>query len=476
MIAAAASAQPLPSRGQGRGRPQTAAAIVAIALGAAIVTSAGPAQAAFVFWTSEDGERTVELSPSLKLFVFGATGFLDAPPIWADLEPTLGEWPFPDAGGGTLGRLRLRFSADLGSRVRFVVHYEHRPRILSHSRLLSAAAGSLQGDEPVPNRITPMLWEIAGSGLEASALDELYGQASQTFVWEHEIDRLFFSFSLPGADIVVGRQAVGWGMGRLWSPLDVFAPLTATDIDREERRGIDAIKLTLPFSQTAFLEVVLAAGLHTTDDGDDEITWSASSLAWLLRWNLWGLDWMLMAGKVGPDRVVGAGLSGQIRGVGVRGEVTSTGDGDEPVTRATLGVEFGTSINLIGVIEYHYNGFGVLHTGEYLGAATALASRLVRGQVSGLARHYAGATLAYQPITELSIALVYIQNLQDGSLVLGPSIEYSISDEVRLSLSGFIPLGRDARWQTSGGLPQLRPHSEFGLSPQLYVLTLRVAI
>jgi hypothetical protein len=446
----------------------------------ALTIACGPARAsaAIVFWTSEDGMRTVELSPSLKLFVFGSTGFLEAPPGWAELAPAFGEWPFPEVGGGALGRLRLRFLADIGPRVRFVAHYEHRPRILSNGRLLSAAAGSLQGEETVPHRIHPLLWEIAGSGAEPSALDELYGEAAETFVWEHEIDRLFLSFALPGVDLVVGRQAVGWGMGRLWSPLDVFAPLTATDLDREERRGIDAIKLTLPFSQTAFLEVVLAAGQRAGGEGDDaEVAWSASSLAWLIRWNLWGLDWMLLAGKVGPSRVVGGGLAGQIRGVGVRGEVTSTSDGDdEAQTRATLGIEFGTSINLVGVIEYHYNGFGVLHTGEYLAAAAELASRLSRGQVSGLGRHYAGVTLAYQPITELAISLVYIQNLQDGSLVLGPAIEYGVSDEVRISLSGFIPIGRDPEWRTNGSMPELRPHSEFGLSPQLYVLQVRVSI
>jgi hypothetical protein len=460
---------------------------------------------ALEIWASGDGLRAVELSPSLKIFFFGTTGLLAAPPGYDELRATLAEltgadpgaWPYPDVGGGALGRLRLRFLADLHERVRLVVHYEHRPRVLSHGRLLGAAGSALQGDETVPLRITPLQWEIAASTVETGGFDDVYGPAASTFVWEHEIDRLFFAFALPGADVTIGRQAVGWGLGRLWSPLDVFAPLTATDIDRDERRGIDALRLTFPFSATALMEVVVAAGAEPDDDGDLAPAWSASSVAWLVRWIAWDVEWMLMAGKVGPDEVVGGAIAGQIRGVGVRGEVTATTvegrrtyDGDELTgfdptrdetnVRATVGVEFGTSFNLTGVVEYHYNGFGELRTGNYLALATNadLASRMSRGLVSGLGRHYVGVVLAYQPLPSLAITLLYMQNLQDGSLVLAPALEYVITDEVRLSFSAFVPLGRGPEWRTEAADPRewLRAHSEHGLAAQLYVLQLRAAL
>lgn len=474
---------------------------------AAALTSGlpAPAEGAIEIWTSDDGLRTVEFSPSLKLFFFGSTGFLSAPSDYTELRDQfldltgedLGEWPFPEVGGGTLGRVRLRFLADLHRRVRFVVHYEHRPRVTSHGRLLSAASSSLQGDENVPLRITPLQWTIVRSNVDPSPIDEYYGAADSTFGWDHEIDRLFFAFTLPKVDITVGRQAVGWGMSRLWSPLDVFAPLTATDIDREERRGIDALRLTFPFSATSLMEVVVAAGTRVDDEGDHVPSWDESAVAWMLRWNIWSIEWMLMAGKLGPDTVVGGAINGQIQGVAVRGEITATtvdrrrqydGDrllgvtdeGDETNVRATVGVEFGTSFDLTGVVEYHYNGFGELRTGNYftLVSDEQLAGRMARGLVSGMAQHYLGAVLAWQPLPMLSVSLIYIQNLQDGSLILGPAVEYIVSDAVRLSLSGFIPIGRDPEWQSSDTdpIPTIRAHSEFGLSPQLYVLQLRVYI
>jgi hypothetical protein len=424
---------------------------------------------AIELWQSDDGLRVVEIAPSLKLFMFGATGFMEAP------EGMSADWPLPSVGGGTLGRLRLRFLADLTSRIRFGVHYEHRPRVLSNGFLLSAASDSLQGDETVPLRITPLQWEIAAAETQDSPVAELLGGGAPTFVWEHEIDRLFLVFSLPRADITVGRQAVGWGMGRLWSPLDVFAPLTATDLDREERRGIDAIRLTLPFSPTSFMEVVVAAGHHVDDEGEEQIRWRDSAAAWLLRGLHWGIEWMVMAGKVGADVVYGGGLMGQILGVALRGEVTRTTDENrESAVRATAGIEFGTSINLSGIIEYHYNGFGTLDTDDYLSVATEQASRLSRGMVSGLGQHYAGLTLMYQPLPNFSASFVYLQNCQDGSLMLGPAIDYVITDEVRLALAAFVPIGRSVRWDTSSGIPQPDIRSEYGASPQLYVLQLRI--
>ena len=72
--------------------------------------------------------------------------------------------------------------------------------------------------------------------------------------------------------------------------------------------------------------------------------------------------------------------------------------------------------------------------------------------------------------------MVYIQNLQDGSLMLGPSVEYAISDEVRLSFVALIPLGAGVGWDTSSIVPEIQPRSEYGLGSQMYVVQLRASI
>ncbi len=448
-------------------RPRLVASLVA-ALAAA---APGPALG-LDLWRTDDGLRGLELTPSLKIFAFGLAGTLDGPEGLEEL------WPVPEVGGGSLMRLRLRLVADLHPAVRSLVHYEQRLRVLSSGRLLSSVSAALQGDELVPFRLLPLEWRIAASEPAPSPADPLLGPESPTFVWEHEIDRLAFVFSLPGLDLTLGRQAVGWGLGRFFAPLDLFAPMSPTDLDREERRGVDAARLTLALSPTAFLEVVAVAGSERGPDGDPVPAWEPSALAWLLRAEAWGVDFMLVAGKLGRDRVVGAGVSGQLLGVTLRGEATATElDSGQRFARATAGIELGTSFNLTAIVEYHYNGLSVLDPADYLALASRHASRFASGQASALGPHYLAAALAWQPGPWGALSLVYVQNLTDGSLTLGPSVEYVLADEVRLAAVALVPIGPRPRWREGPtGLPELEPRSEHGLAAQMYVLQLRAAL
>jgi hypothetical protein len=442
----------------------------ALLLAGLVLAAPSPASALDI-WRSDDGSRGVELTPSLKLFFFGIAGTLAPPEGFEDL------WPIPEVGGGTLGRLRLRLVSDLTSRIRLVVHYEHRPRVLSSGRLLGSVSPALQGDEEIPYRLHPLVWRIAESEAPASPADDLLGAESPTFVWEHEIDRAAMSFSLPLVDVTVGRQAIGWGLGRLWAPLDLFAPMSPTDLDREERRGVDALRLTLSLSQSSYVEVVAVGGAETDEEGRSEVSWDASALAWLARVEAWGVDFLLAAGKLGRDRVIGAGVSGQLFGVTLRGEVTGTEDeSGELYGRATAGVEFGTPVNISGSVEYHWSGFGALEPADYLARAERFASRISSGQLAGLGQHYLGVTLAWQPGAWGGVTLAYVQNLTDGSLVLSPAVEYVLSDEVRIGAVALIPIGAAPAWRTEAGLPVLEPRSEFGLGAQMYVVQVRASI
>ncbi|MBI3565588.1 MAG: porin, partial [Elusimicrobia bacterium] len=38
-----------------------------------------------------------------------------------------------------------------------------------------------------------------------------------------------------------GRQRVAWGTGKIWNPTDVLNPYSPTSVERDERRGVDAL-------------------------------------------------------------------------------------------------------------------------------------------------------------------------------------------------------------------------------------------
>ncbi len=40
--------------------------------------------------------------------------------------------------------------------------------------------------------------------------------------------------------LTAGRQRIGWGTARFWSPMDMFNPISPLQIESEERQGVDA--------------------------------------------------------------------------------------------------------------------------------------------------------------------------------------------------------------------------------------------
>jgi hypothetical protein len=51
----------------------------------------------------------------------------------------------------------------------------------------------------------------------------------------HEIDRANAQVHLRRADLTIGRQAIGWGRGVMFTSVDLFAPFSPLEVDREWR-------------------------------------------------------------------------------------------------------------------------------------------------------------------------------------------------------------------------------------------------
>ena len=65
-------------------------------------------------------------------------------------------------------------------------------------------------------------------------------ERESNFVLEHSLDRLRIRYQTDEFDFNLGRQAVSWGTGLIWNPTDLFSGFAPTEIDRDEKSGIDA--------------------------------------------------------------------------------------------------------------------------------------------------------------------------------------------------------------------------------------------
>jgi hypothetical protein len=57
-----------------------------------------------------------------------------------------------------------------------------------------------------------------------------------------ELDRLSLTWQRREFRLVVGRQAITWGVNFFWPVLDLFAPFAPERIDREYKPGVDAMR------------------------------------------------------------------------------------------------------------------------------------------------------------------------------------------------------------------------------------------
>lgn len=334
----------------------------------------------------------------------------------------------PEAGLLTAQLVRL------GARLEFFERFEFE------------AAWQLQ----VVNGSTPLL--VQGASL-ASTVGGL-GAGAQRRLWEgagtlaagesvrvdHNLDRLAMKLALPFGDLTVGRQVLSWGTGRFWNPTDVLSPFPPTAIDREVRRGFDAVRLAVALGELTQLDLLFLPQQRLEDLGGVA----------RLQTNLAGWDASLSIGRYVRDVVIGADVAGDLGPLGAHAEGAYTLellglDGQSPVRvgehffRGVVGLDGRPMESLLLFAEYAFNGYGTNDSSQI--ARVLSSARVVRGEIFGAGRHLGALGLAWLATDLLTTQLTCLVNLTDPSVMLIPSLEYSLGQRVLLRFGGSVPIG-----------------------------------
>jgi len=98
-----------------------------------------------------------------------------------------------------------------------------------------------------------------GSGYRLEDLNELIYpkiiQKSTGFGIYQNLDRLSLTIQTDFADIFIGRQPIAWGSARVINPTDILSPFTFNELDKEERRGVDAIRVRIPIGDMSEFDI-----------------------------------------------------------------------------------------------------------------------------------------------------------------------------------------------------------------------------
>lgn len=365
-----------------------------------------------------DTDDVVDVSAALKssLLVSRAP---DAPMLFPERDVAASLW-----------RFRISPELKLGERATLAAAYEHRLRVAPQDTAVGLAI--LPPDLPAPYRLTQLDQEIA---------------SGSAYAWRHELDRLALSVHSDRLEVTAGRQAVGWGRGVLFSAVDLFAPFSALEADREWRRGVDAVRAELSFSDTISADAVAALGTSIDD----------SVFAGRVRGYRGEVDLELIGGWRARDLMAGITSSAVIGDAEAHAELAvfrapgplpAGGQlGERGAIKAVIGGSYrlspGNGVPIFA--EYHYSGFGARRATEVIAllADPAFRTRFERGDTQILGRHAITVYATYELSPELTTGLRWIQSPRDGSGVVIPTATATLGDRLSIQAALYLPWGAE---------------------------------
>ena len=270
--------------------------------------------------------------------------------------------------------------------------------------------------------------------------------ASSDSAMLHRLDRFWVDYTSEKAVIRLGRQALSWGNGLVYAPMDLVNPFDPTSIDTEYKAGDDM--LYLQYLQDNGNDVqaayVVRRNLLSKNVEADEATAAVKYHGFAGT----GEFDVLIARSYG-DTVAGIGLARPIGGAVWSADVVVTDTESDTYTQFVTNLMYSwiwKGKNMSGAVEYYFNGFGQ-SGGRYdpLGVAMNrdLAVRLSRGELYTAGRHYLAANVLVEMTPLWTATPTLLVNVDDPSALFQLVTNYSLSDNVTLLASLNVPLGPD---------------------------------
>lgn len=353
----------------------------------------------------------------------------------------------PEATGLSTNVVRFEWQMDFGTWLTLEVH--DRFFLQTTSESLGSIGGVGAGASRVPNRTVDLSADIVGESGDA-----LY--------FQHDLDRLTLKFFFDPFDLYIGRQAISWGNGLIFTPADLWAQLSPFDLDSSQKRGIDAARAVIPAGDIVEVDVVIA------DRG------SVEDLSGGVKANIFleSGDLYVALGKFWDEVILLSGVSIDLGNWDFSGtarvEIIAPYDIETEtfeLPRATAGFDYFYSEAFTLIFEYHYNGAGVTDAAEYFSHALT-DKRIARGETYLIGAHYLGLGLQYKPYELLTFGASTLFNILDPSAMLMLSMTYQIQQDVSIALGAFQSVGSNPDF--SGFIPVAS--SEFGSGGGMYYL------
>lgn len=362
-----------------------------------------------------------------------------------------GEATFSDRLLGLVNnRLRLHINIDLSSKFRLSAAYDLSPRIQDPV---------LFQEDIFPVDMDPYGYRVDDLNNRMYPHEK---EGQESFAVYHNLDRLVLFIATAPADIYIGRQAIAWGSARTINPTDIIAPFALKELDKEERVGVDAVRVRFPWGFMGEIDIGYVFGKDTC----------FKNSAFFLRAKNYikktDISLLLLGFK--RNLLLGVDIARSIGGAGFwleGGYVIAdffmdkkSGEAGD-YFRLSIGLDYSLSGKTYGFIEYHFNSGGAGQPKDYL---TNLSNPALReGAVFLLGKHYLIPGINYQITPLIVLTAEVLSNLSDGSFFIAPTVEYNLTQNLYLAAGGFLGFGKKSQTiYESSLLTPIKLRSEFG--------------
>ena len=258
------------------------------------------------------------------------------------------------------------------------------------------------------------------------------------------VDRLAATWAGDRITLRLGRQALTWGNGMIFNPLDLLNPFAPTDVVRDYKAGVD-MALVQAFSDTFSDFQIACVPRRNPETG--QVSFSESSLGVKMSLAAAGADWDLLAARHYADTVLGVGMTRYVGAAAWRTDVTWTRlagpRGPDGFVSAVTNLDYSwvwQDRNWYGLVEIYYNGLG-RNSAAAAAFDTDLAPRLERGEVFTTGKWYAAAQLRFEAHPLINLYAAVIANLHDGSALIQPRAIWDAQQWLQVLAGCDMPLG-----------------------------------
>lgn len=259
------------------------------------------------------------------------------------------------------------------------------------------------------------------------------------------IDRLNLNYSSDKWEIQIGRQRINLGINNIWTPNDIFNSSSFLNFDYAEKPGSDAIRFQYHLDYASSLQLVAKA------DRDKNLT-----MAVVYKFNLMDYDFQTLASITNDDYIFGGGWSGDISGAGFIGEATYFNSRTEipNIFVSSIGANYTFSNSLFISGEFLFNSNGIVGKQKNLNNIFNLnysAKSLSPSKFS----IFISTQYPINPLLNSSMAIII--NPTDGSFLINPTLDISLTENVYTLISGQFFIGENlTEWGNYGQFYYLR--------------------